>query len=118
VNEKKGRCFSPLAQKAASGGFVHSKADNSRIKGKATLQSIYVYLQKYVNIQLQFFAKWYIFLYKEPSKSVSKNINKRSLRSLLQRRASFGSLSFGSITLKMTKAKVLRNMVRKIKAYR
>jgi hypothetical protein len=26
VNEKKGRCFLPLAQKATSVGFVHSKA--------------------------------------------------------------------------------------------
>jgi hypothetical protein len=37
VNEKKGMCFLPSAQKAASIGFVHSKADNSRIKGKAAL---------------------------------------------------------------------------------
>jgi hypothetical protein len=34
---KEEKVFSPLAQKAASDGFVHSKADNSRIKGKATL---------------------------------------------------------------------------------
>jgi hypothetical protein len=27
VNEKKGRCFSPSAQKATSIGFVHNKAD-------------------------------------------------------------------------------------------
>jgi hypothetical protein len=26
VNEKKGRCFSPLAQNIASTGFVHNKA--------------------------------------------------------------------------------------------
>jgi hypothetical protein len=37
VNEKKGRCFSPSVQKATSNGFVHSKADNSRTKGKAVL---------------------------------------------------------------------------------
>jgi hypothetical protein len=28
VNEKKGRCFSPSAQKATSVGFVHNKADD------------------------------------------------------------------------------------------
>jgi hypothetical protein len=65
---KEEKVFSPLAQKAASDGFVHSKADNSRIKGKATLWSIYKYIQKYVQNQLQFFDKWYIFLNKEASK--------------------------------------------------
>jgi hypothetical protein len=34
VNEKKGMCFSPSAQKARSIGFVHSKASNSGIKVK------------------------------------------------------------------------------------
>jgi hypothetical protein len=52
VNEKKGRYFSPSAQKVASIGFVHSKADNSRIKGKVALRSIHKYLQKSVHIQL------------------------------------------------------------------
>jgi hypothetical protein len=46
VNEKKGRCFSPSAQKAESISFVHSKANNSGIKGKATLRGIHKYLQK------------------------------------------------------------------------
>jgi hypothetical protein len=32
VNEKKGRCFSPSAQKAGSNGFVHNKASNCGIK--------------------------------------------------------------------------------------
>jgi hypothetical protein len=41
VNEKKGRCFSPSAQKAMSSGFAHSKADNTRRKGKIALPSIY-----------------------------------------------------------------------------
>jgi hypothetical protein len=41
VNEKKGRCFSPSAQKATSSGFIHSKADNTRRKGKIALPSIY-----------------------------------------------------------------------------
>jgi hypothetical protein len=41
VNEKKGRCFLPSAQKATSSGFVHSKADNMRRKGKIALQGIY-----------------------------------------------------------------------------
>jgi hypothetical protein len=44
VNEKKGRYFSPSAKKATSIGFVHSKADNARRKGKIALQSIYKYL--------------------------------------------------------------------------
>jgi hypothetical protein len=34
VNEKKGRCFLPSAQKARSIGFVHSKASNSGRKVK------------------------------------------------------------------------------------
>jgi hypothetical protein len=29
VNEKKGKCFSPSAQKATSIGFVNSKADGT-----------------------------------------------------------------------------------------
>jgi hypothetical protein len=41
VNKKKGRCFSPSAQKATRSGFVHSKADNTRRKGKIALPSIY-----------------------------------------------------------------------------
>jgi hypothetical protein len=44
VNEKKGRCFLPSAQKATSIGFVHSKADDTRMKGKIALQSIYKHL--------------------------------------------------------------------------
>jgi hypothetical protein len=38
--QKKGRCFSPSAQKATSIGFVHSKADNARRKGKIALQTL------------------------------------------------------------------------------
>jgi hypothetical protein len=68
VNENKGRCFSPSAQKTVSIGFVHNKAENSRLKDKATLRSIQKYLQKSVHIQLQFSAKCYTFLYKEPPK--------------------------------------------------
>jgi hypothetical protein len=37
VNEKKGRCFSPSTQKTGSIGFVHSKANNSGIKGKSNI---------------------------------------------------------------------------------
>jgi hypothetical protein len=93
----------PSAQKAASIGFVHSKADNSRIKGKVALRSIHKYLQKSIHIQLQFFAKCYV---QRTSKSVSIDINKRSFRSLLHRsRTSFSSLAFGSITLKNDKGK-------------
>jgi hypothetical protein len=40
VNEKKGRCFSPSAQKVMSIGFVHNKADNTRRKGKIALPTI------------------------------------------------------------------------------
>jgi hypothetical protein len=57
VNEKKGKYFSPSAQKITSIGFIHSKADDTRMKGKITLQSIYKYLQLYFHIQLQFFVK-------------------------------------------------------------
>jgi hypothetical protein len=32
VNEKKGRCFSPSAQKIASMGFVHNKAIHTGAK--------------------------------------------------------------------------------------
>jgi hypothetical protein len=34
VNEKKGRCFSPSAQKSKSFGFVHNKADDIQTKVK------------------------------------------------------------------------------------
>jgi hypothetical protein len=57
VNEKKGRCFSPSAQKATSIGFIHSKVDGTRMKGKIALQSIYKHLQLSVYIQLQSFVK-------------------------------------------------------------
>jgi hypothetical protein len=57
VNGKKGRCFLPSAQKATSIGFVHNKADITRIKGKAALRIIHKNLQKSIYIQLQFFAK-------------------------------------------------------------
>jgi hypothetical protein len=57
VNEKKGRYFSPSAQKATSIGFVHNKEDDTQMKGKIALQSIYKYLQLSVHIQLQFFVK-------------------------------------------------------------
>jgi hypothetical protein len=40
VNEKKERCFSPSAKKAMSIGFVHSKEDNTQMKGKIALQNI------------------------------------------------------------------------------
>jgi hypothetical protein len=57
VNEKKGRCFLHSAQKAMSIGFVHSKEDDTRMKGKIALQNIYKYLQLSVHIQLQLFFK-------------------------------------------------------------
>jgi hypothetical protein len=37
VNEKKGRRFSPSAQKTGSIDFVHSKANNRGIKGKSNI---------------------------------------------------------------------------------
>jgi hypothetical protein len=57
VNEKKGRCFLHSAQKAMSIGFVHSKEDDTRMKGKIALQNIYKYIQLSVHIQLQLFFK-------------------------------------------------------------
>jgi hypothetical protein len=67
VNKKKGRCFSPSAQKVGSIGFVHSKANSSEIKGKATVRGIHRYLQKFY-IQSQLFAEYNVFLYKEALK--------------------------------------------------
>jgi hypothetical protein len=52
-----GKMFFPSAQKAASIGFVHSKINNSRIKGKAALRSIHKKLHKFVHIQLQLFVE-------------------------------------------------------------
>jgi hypothetical protein len=46
----------PSDQKAGSIGFVHSKASNNRIKGKATLRGIHKYLQK-IYIQSQLLAE-------------------------------------------------------------
>jgi hypothetical protein len=57
VNEKKGRCFSPSAQKATRIGFIRSKADDTWMKGKIALQSIYKCLQLSDHTQLQFFVK-------------------------------------------------------------
>jgi hypothetical protein len=55
---KEGKVFFCLRlKKAASIGFVHNKADNTRIKGKVALRSIYKYLQQFVHIQLQNFVK-------------------------------------------------------------
>jgi hypothetical protein len=50
VNEKKGRCFLPSAQKTGSIGFDHSKANNSGIKGKSNIAR-YSYI----------FTKFFIF---------------------------------------------------------
>jgi hypothetical protein len=46
VYEKKGRCFSPSAQKE---NFVHSKADHTRTKGKR-------YITRYAQIYISFFT--------------------------------------------------------------
>jgi hypothetical protein len=48
VYEKKGRCFSPSAQK---GSFVHSKADCTRIKETR-------YITMYVQIYISFFHNY------------------------------------------------------------
>jgi hypothetical protein len=61
VNEKKGRCFSPSAQKSGSISFIHSKANNSRIKGNATLRGIHRCLQIFY-IPSQLFAEYNVFL--------------------------------------------------------
>jgi hypothetical protein len=73
---KKGRCFSPSAQKARSIGFIHSKADNSEIKGKATLRGIHKYLQ-FFYIQSQLFAEYNVFLVQRSLKSVFSVISTR-----------------------------------------
>jgi hypothetical protein len=106
VKEKKERCFSASAQKATSIGFVHSKADNNRIKGKAALRSIHKYLQKFDSHSITILRRMIHFLVQRTSESVSTDISKRSFRSLLQcSRTSFSSLAFGSITLKNDKGK-------------
>jgi hypothetical protein len=56
ANEKKGRCFSPSAQKNTNIGFVHNKAIHTRAKGKMVLQGINKYVQYLSNCQLQFLA--------------------------------------------------------------
>jgi hypothetical protein len=48
VYEKKGRCFSPSAQKCS---FVHSKADCTRIKATR-------YITRYVQIYISFFHNY------------------------------------------------------------
>jgi hypothetical protein len=48
VYEKKGRCFSPSAQKCS---FVHSKADSTRIKETR-------YITRYVQIYISFFHNY------------------------------------------------------------
>jgi hypothetical protein len=68
VNEKKGRCFSPSAQKATSVGFVHTKAVDIQAKGK-------YYYKAFTNIYNNLFA--YNFLYKEIP-SVFTDISKRN----------------------------------------
>jgi hypothetical protein len=47
---KEGKVFSPSDQKTTSIGFVHSKADDTRMKGKIAFQSIYKYLQQSIHI--------------------------------------------------------------------
>jgi hypothetical protein len=87
-------------------GFVHSKADNNRIKGKAALRSIHKYLQKFDSHSITILRRMIHFLVQRTSESVSTDISKRSFRSLLQcSRTSFSSLAFGSITLKNDKGK-------------
>jgi hypothetical protein len=43
VKENKGKCFLPLVQKSTSIGFVHSKADNTRMKGKIALKHLQIF---------------------------------------------------------------------------
>jgi hypothetical protein len=84
VNKKKGRCFLPSAQKATSIGFVHSKADNTRMKGKIALQSIYKYLQL-CSHSITILCQIIHFLHIEFPKSLSTDINKgKPLKSSVQ----------------------------------
>jgi hypothetical protein len=78
VNEKKGRRFSPSAQKATSIGFVHNKADDARMKGKIALQSIYKIFTTISSHSITILCQIIHFsCTKNFQKSVSTYINKR-----------------------------------------
>jgi hypothetical protein len=68
VNKKKGRCFSPSAQKTGSIGFVHSKANKSGIKGKSNIARYSYIFTKFFTFNLNFSPNTMFFLYKEALK--------------------------------------------------
>jgi hypothetical protein len=107
VNEKKGRCFRLRFKKVESISFVHSKANNSGIKGKATLRGIHKYLQKLLHSIT--IPCWIVhFLVQINFERVFTDINKRnkSFRSFLQNfRDDFDSSTSTNITLKNNKGK-------------
>jgi hypothetical protein len=53
VYEKKGRCFSPSAQKE---NFVHSKADRTRTKGKILYYKVRTNLHKFLSNHITKFS--------------------------------------------------------------
>jgi hypothetical protein len=68
VNEKKERCFSPSSQKTRSVGFVHSKANNSGIKGKSNISRYSYIFTKFFTFNPRFSLNTMFFLYKEALK--------------------------------------------------
>jgi hypothetical protein len=57
VNEKKGRYFSPSAQKIESVGFVHNKAIHTRTKRKIILQGMDKNVQCFVQLIITIFCQ-------------------------------------------------------------
>jgi hypothetical protein len=103
VNKKKGRCFSPLAQKTRSVGFVHSKANNSGIKGKSNIARYSYIFKKFFTFNPSFSLNTMFFLYKEALKVFFQSSAKerKNFQSFFQVvRVSFGSSLFANITLK------------------
>jgi hypothetical protein len=78
VNEKKVRCFSPLAQKVGSIGFVHNKANNSETKGKSKIESFRSFLQiATVSFSSSVFAN---IALKHNKEKVLRNIIRKNLK--------------------------------------
>jgi hypothetical protein len=95
--------FSPSAQKATRIGFVHRKADDTRMKCKIALQNIYYYLFTFNYNSL---SNNTLFLHKEFPKGVFTDVNTRSFESFLQWfRLISGLLAFSTITLKNNEGK-------------
>jgi hypothetical protein len=77
VNEKKGRCFSPSTQKTGSIGFVHSKANNSGIKGKSNIARYSYIFTKIFTFNSNFSLNTMFFLVQKSPKSVFSIISAR-----------------------------------------